>query len=96
VVKVAKGAGVTPWTILPQFDRLWRRGADGGAVGIFRVGPKEARIEVVGCELLDIPYFRHAFRGVLLGVVAFFCQKGYMHEAPGRGAGEAIFKFQWA
>src|SRR5439155_12473049 len=31
-VRAARGAGVTPWTIFPHFQRLWLRGAKGGAV----------------------------------------------------------------
>ena len=52
--------------------------------------------EVVGCELFDIDYFRHAFRGVLLNVGALFCEKEYIHDMPRRRRGEAIFKLQWA
>jgi hypothetical protein len=95
VVKTARGAGVTPWTILPLVDRLWRRGANAGAGAVFRLGPKEARVEFVGCELFDIPYFRHAFRGVLYGIVARFCTKQYVHDVAPRPPGEAIFRLQW-
>lgn len=96
VVKTAKGAGVTPWTVLPQFDRLWRRGANGGAVAVYRLGPKEARTEFVGCVLFDIPYFRHAFRGVVHGIAGLFCEKVYVHELPKRVPHGAQFRFQWA
>jgi hypothetical protein len=94
-VMAARGAGVTPWTIVPQFDRLYRRGVNGGAAAVFKLGPKEARAEFVGCELFDIDYFRHAFRGVLLNVGAMFCEKQYIHDMPRRRRGEAIFKLQW-
>jgi hypothetical protein len=95
-VKAARGAGVTPWTIVPQFHRLYLRGVNGGAAAVFKLGPKEARAEFVGCELFDIDYFRHAFRGVLLNVGALFCEKQYIHDMPRRRRGEAIFKLQWA
>lgn len=95
-VKAARGAGVTPWTIIPQFDRLYRRAANGGAAAVFKLGPKEARGEFVGCELFDIDYFRHAFRGVLLNVGALFCEKLYIHDMPRRRRGEAVFRLQWA
>ena len=95
-VKAARGAGITPWTIVPQFDRLYRRGCNGGAAAVFKLGPKEARAEFVGCELFDVDYFRHAFRGVLLNVGALFCAKQYIHDMPRRRRGEAIFQLQWA
>jgi hypothetical protein len=94
-VKAARGAGVTPWTIVPQFHRLYQRGVNGGAAAAFKVGPKEARAEFIGCELFDIDYFRHAFRGVLLNVGQLFTEKQYIHDMPRRRRGEAIFKLQW-
>jgi hypothetical protein len=93
--KAARGAGVTPWAILPQLDRFWRRGANGGAVEVTKLGPKEARAEFVGCMLFDITYFRNAFRGVLLGMGALFCQKPYIHDLPRRATAEASFHLQW-
>jgi hypothetical protein len=94
--KASRTAGVTPWTILPQFDRLWRRGADGGGVEVTKVGPKEARVVLVGCALFDIEYFRNAFRGVLLGIGAMFCESPYVNDvAHRRMPGEAIFQLQW-
>jgi hypothetical protein len=96
VVRTAKGAGVTPWTLLQQFDRLWKRGAEGGAVAVFRLGPKEARAEFVSCELFDVPYFRHAFRGVLLGIASMFCEKAYIHELPKRAEHGVQLRIQWA
>jgi len=94
-VKAARGAGVTPWTILPQFDRLWRRGANGGGISVTKTGPKEARVEVIGCALFDILYFRNAFRGVLLGIGDMFCRSPYVHDLSKRCSGEASFQLQW-
>jgi hypothetical protein len=96
LVKTAKGAGVTPWTIMPHFDRLWRRAVDGGVSTVFRVGPKEARATFNGCELLDIAYFRNGLRGVLLRSGALFASKAYIHERPNRRGGEVEFRLQWA
>ena len=96
LVKAAKGVGVTPWTIMPHFDRLWRRAVDGGASEVFRVGPKEARATFTGCELLDVPYFRNGLRGVLLRSGALFSSKAYIHELPRRKQGEVEFRLQWA
>ena len=94
VVKAARGAGVTPWTIIPQFDRLWHRGVDGGAVAAYKLGPKEARVEFMGCELFEIDYFRNAFRGVLQGIMTLFSRVSYVHELK-RAPDEATFRFQW-
>jgi hypothetical protein len=95
VAKVAKGAGATPWAVFPQLDRIWRRGANGGAVSVTRCGPKEAIGEVVGCELFDVPYFRVAFRGVVLGMTRPFCTNLYLREVATRSPGALGLRFQW-
>jgi len=96
VVRMAKAAGVTPWTVLPQYSRLYQRGVQGGAVAVFKLGPKDARIEIVQCELFDIPYFRTAFRGVLQGIAGLFCRTSFIHDVPTAERGTAAYRFQWA
>lgn len=71
IVAAEKSKG-DPWTVLAQLDRTWHRGANGGASAVFRVGPKEARVEYVGCELFRIPYYCQAVRAVLLALVERF------------------------
>lgn len=96
-VKMATGAGVTPWTILPQLQRLWDRGADGGVCTTRKLGPKEALIETVGCELFDVPYFRCAFGGVVAGIVQLFCRRTYVHDATRAEQHSACaLRLQWA
>src|SRR5262249_36125222 len=75
VMRLAKGAGVTPWTFLPHLQRFWERGYDGGGLSVVRLGPKEARVDLVQCSLAESRYFRNAVRGVLLTVVQLFCTK---------------------
>ncbi len=95
--RVATGSGVTPWTVVPQLQRLWERGADGGGTSVLKVGPKEAIVETVGCELFDVPYFRHAYAGVILGIVRLFCTRAYTHDETTRFAqGECTLRLQWA
>jgi hypothetical protein len=79
-VRVARQAGVTVWTPLSQLHRLWDRMFIGGGAAVFKVGPKEARVEVVGCSLAPIPYFRNGLRGVVLGIGSAFTEKLYVTE----------------
>jgi hypothetical protein len=95
-LKVARGVGVTPWSLAPYLNKLHQRTINGGAVAAFRLGPKEARIVYVGNELLDIPYFHEASRGLLHAIAEMFCETMYSHELPGRRRGEASFRLQWA
>lgn len=95
--RVATGSGVTPWSVVPQLPRLWERGADGGAASVLKVGPKESILDTVGCELFDVPYFRRAFGGVILGIVRLFCKRAYAHdETPAHARGECVLRLQWA
>lgn len=95
VVRMAKGAGVTPWTVLPQYRRLFERGVRGGGISVVKLGPKEARIDIVRCELFEIPYFRIAFRGILQGIAGLFCRVSFIHDVPTSTQSDASYRFQW-
>ena len=93
----AQQVGVTPWTIIPHLQRFWNRGIDGGTLGAWRLGPKEARIECRGAVLLDSTYFREALRGTAMSVFDLFCSKSYMRErAEARDASSVSYRLQWA
>jgi len=61
----ARAAGVTPWTLLAHFDRLWGRLYQGGSVELSKAGPKDALIEIRRAVLPRFDYFRAAFCGVV-------------------------------
>jgi hypothetical protein len=96
VLRMANGAGVTPWTILPQLQRFWDRAYQGGAVQITRHGPKNAHLAVARCALVESHYYRNALRGLTTSVLSLFCQKVYVHEQAGpRPEGMLVLKAQW-
>jgi hypothetical protein len=97
VIRMAKEAGVTPWNIIPQYQRFWSRAYDGNGVACFKLGPKEARVEVAQNRLCDSRYYRNALRGLLLGVTELFCAKAYVSERSGmRMPMGSSFRLQWA
>jgi hypothetical protein len=97
LAKMARSAGVTPWTGLSQFPRLWDRVLDGGGVAVHRVGPKDARIEIAALPLVDIPYFRAAFRGFIVAGCNIFSTKAYGKDVPQvAGDGRAAYRLSWA
>ncbi len=97
VIRMAKEAGVSPWNVLPHFQRFWERGYDGGGIQVVKVGPKEARVDVVQVRLCDLRYYRNALRGLVTGVVELFCQKAYVHERQGpRPPSSSSMRVQWA
>jgi hypothetical protein len=83
LVRAARGAGLTPWTGLDQFQRLWDRLLRGGAGAVYRLGPKEARVEAHGVPLIQFAYFRNAWRGMFAGSGALFCNRIFVTEIAG-------------
>jgi hypothetical protein len=97
IMRLGKSAGVTPWTVLPQFQRFWDRGYDGGGIRVLRLGPKEARMDLIQCPLADIRYYRNACRGLAGTVLQLFCQRLYAQEIPSmRAQGSMALRAQWA
>jgi hypothetical protein len=95
-VGLAAGIGVTPWTVLAQADRLWKRAFQGGAMGTLKIAEKEARIEVVGWPCARIVYCRHALRGLVLGVMGLLSPQVSLHEImPLHKDSAAAYRLAW-
>jgi hypothetical protein len=96
MLKLATGAGVTPWLALGQYQRLWDRLMVGGGVVVTKVGPKEARLELVNVSLAGIPYFRTALRGVNTASCKLFCTAVYVEEVRKMCSPMSLgFKISW-
>jgi hypothetical protein len=91
----ADRSGASPWGVLSQIDRLWRRSADGGAVAVFGLGERMARVEYVGCELFEIPYFRHAVRTSLTILLEHVAKHVTVTFIGQPGHAEAHYRAQW-
>ena len=97
LAKMARTAGVTPWTGLSQMQRLWDRVLDGGGVAVYRLGPKEARVDIASLQLVDIPYFRVAFRAFVVAGCGIFATKVYGRDARTvNESGRAAYRLSWA
>jgi len=98
LVRLAKTAGVTPWTGLEYTPRLWQRTLIGGACAVYQLVPKEARVEFHGVpELAALPYFRHGFRGMFAGSGELFCRKVYVTDLVAFALRKVIgFRVSWA
>ena len=97
LVRAARGAGVTPWLGFKQYARLWARLFRGGDVAVYKTGPKDARLEVVGLPLSRIGYFRAGFRGVNRATCALFSASVYVHDVPRLCTGTTLgFRMSWA
>lgn len=47
-----------------------------------KLGPKEARLEMVNNQLFALSHFRNGFRGLTCAGAELFCEKAYAHELP--------------
>ena len=87
IARTSQNLGVTPWIMLKQLHRLWDRTFVGGGCAVFKVGPKDARVDMHGLAIAGIPYFRNAWRGVFnVGLTIFstraFCKLIWSYGGP--------------
>jgi hypothetical protein len=95
--RVAQGAGVTPWTILAQAPRFWERTCLGGALAVARLGPKEARIEMLGFPLAELRYNRVTMRGIAAAFIELLSKTVYVTELPAYTSARRIgMRAAWA
>jgi hypothetical protein len=95
-VGLARGAGVTPWQVLPLLQRMWDRGCDGGGIMVVRTGPKDAHIDVVQCDLFAYAHMRNGLRGLVAAIMELFCTRAYVTERRPCGAASVYYRVQWA
>ncbi len=94
---LARGAGVTPWTLYKHIQRFWNRAYDGGAIRVVRHAPKEAVLDMVKCPLVDVRYYRLSLLGHLQGMTSLFCKQAFVRELAGaRAPGTVSYRAQWA
>jgi hypothetical protein len=94
---LARSSGATMWTALSNAQRMWDRVMLGGMLVVYKLGPKEARLEGYGAPLARIPYVRQGWRGMVAGVGELFCRKVYVTEIPRLCGGPSFgFRIAWA
>jgi hypothetical protein len=98
MVRTARTAGVTPWLALAQSAKLHGRlFSGGGGVAVTELGPKDARIDLVGNPLCELDYFRIGMRGVYQAAVQLFCSSVYTVElSRSRAPRATAMRVSWA
>lgn len=64
LLRMAQGLGLTPWTSVHQYARIWDRLFIGGDLLVEKLGEREACVTMYNLPLLEVPYFRVALRGL--------------------------------
>lgn len=76
------GRVASPWTALGHVDRVWQRSNRGGAVAVYKVGPRQARLEFWQCPLARSPVFMTSMRGAIAVGIEPFCERLVVSEVP--------------
>jgi hypothetical protein len=97
LVRKARTVGLNPWVVLGQFERLWGRLIEGGAVGLTRTGPKDGTVDARNLPLCQYNYFRVAFCGVIASGIKLGAGKaGTVRVANTGNFGQrCLFKCSW-
>ncbi len=97
VMRAATQAGVTPWTLLPKGNQLYGRiFQGGGGTRVIKLGPKDARADIVGIPILALGYFRMAIAGLYQAGISVFCTRAYVHEIGRRTPTAITLRLSWA
>ncbi len=97
ILRVAAGAGATPWHLYKNAHRIWERMIDGADQCVSQIGPKEAVVNIVGCVLLEIPYFRDATVAYYRAAAANLSRAVYVREERSKGLRSSIeMRISWA
>ena len=80
VVKLSKKSGVSAWYALSNSNKLVARTWIGSSIAVYKVGPKEARLEWIQQPLARYSYFRTAFGAFTASVAGHFAQAMFVRE----------------
>jgi hypothetical protein len=95
VVKLSRGAGVGPWTALPHANRLREAMWQGSEIAVWKLGPKEARLEWAGQPCARTSYFRTSFGSLAAALLQVFCEKVYVRPLPQTIPTSMQYRISW-
>jgi hypothetical protein len=82
LLAVTARAVATPWMLFGQLQRFWDRLFMGGGTAVFKLGPKEARVEIVGFPGCSSRYCRIATRTIAQMAFEAISQRAFVTELP--------------
>ena len=98
VVTAARAAPreLTLWSVLGQLPRVWDRMWVGGGTAVFKLGERDARLEIVRWPCAAVSYCRVALRGVVQGWAELASGRVLVTELPSRcGPTCLTYRVQW-
>jgi hypothetical protein len=82
--------GATPWMALAHADKAWNRSNRGGAIAVYKVGEKIARLEFWQCPLARSPFFITSMRGAIAVGAEPFAERIVITEIPDMTSGDGF------
>jgi hypothetical protein len=90
------GNTVTPWFAWEHAQRVWARAWDGSAIGVARIGPKDARLTIAGFPCAEFGYVKRALTGFFLRNTELFCTRAFVKGLPTpRGSESLVYEVSW-
>jgi hypothetical protein len=97
VVKMSREAGVTPWTALSKAHRLRELTWRGSDLAVWKLGPKDARLDWLGIPYASVPYYVTSYGGFLRGLIQLFCTKAYTRLVADHSTATSLsYRISWA
>lgn len=90
------GAGMNPWSALSRLQSAWDRLIQGGSAAVYKLGPKDAQLEMLGCPLARYDYVRYGWTGMMSSTLELFTTKARSNVVvPKCTATRAVFVVSW-
>ena len=96
VAKLSTESGLTPWFVLSLANKLCARTWIGSSLALWKVGPKEARLEWIQQPVARFAYFRAAFGAFAVSIAEKLARRMYFRELPTRADTEANYRISRA
>jgi hypothetical protein len=87
------GSGVTLWALLQRLPALLNRQVQGGGCAVYRMGPKDARIELHGIPIARFSYVRDGWAGMFEGTLELVVRKVYARDVTPPRTGDTVTSF---
>src|SRR5258706_8484132 len=79
---LASSGIVSMWDVLRRYHTFFAANFQGGGSRVWKVGPKDAILEIAGLPLARVPYLRNAYGGLLNEGARFFVTTSLVVEVP--------------
>jgi hypothetical protein len=92
----ALGSSVSVWSVLPRLPAFLGRLLQGGECAVYRLGPKDARVELHGIPIAEFEYVRNGWTGMFESTLELMTRKVYARDlSPSKTKTVAVLGLSW-